>query len=591
MADHALPDPDSMEPNDRSGDVPEAIASDMSTSDNVAGLAEGERERSTGDVSAKRRRTGGLAASIFVLAIGASVNWPYQYIEVNRGAIGDVNSEVDFPARRNELPVMAGWPYRYMVSYSRPAAADASVLQWSTTALLYNVLLLIGAMFAVVLYAYHKSRLAVGAGRAANRRITIADLLLLTVLLAIPFALWQRLQSRSDSELALTAQISRVGGRSSMAAWAPRIVANHLPTTLANRLRRVRAVRVEHPSTKLVEQLVGQHEIAVLRIGGGDYDLRLLERLAGNPHLHDLRISGRAIDGRAVQWIGSNRQLDTLNLMRTNVSAEALASLDSLPRLQRLSLVHSDVRLSELGNPPWSATLREIALPHPGPGDTARVEIKGWPHLAKLSINDMESQTNGAAMKVTLADLPALTTLELDLFQKFDLTLRNLPLLKEVTTLDYAWMSRIPRGGVAPGQLWLSRLDAEGLPELENLRLFGVDLEYFRVQQSPKFKFVGLGAFYKTISASTYARKLSPQAASSAIEGIGNSDGPTLVDLDAVPLKGVDLAPLAENRRLEGIMLSQSGTSLEQWKGLAPMKWLKRLDLKGCSISIAFASI
>jgi len=257
-----------------------------------------------------------------------------------------------------------------------------------------------------------------------------------------------------------------------------RIVALRLLISVVNRLRRIRAVRVEHSLAELVEQIVGLSEVALLRFGGGDYDLRLLEQLFGNPHLHDLRISGRVIDGRAMEWIASNRRLDTLNLMCINVSAEALASFDSLLCLQRLNLVHSDVQLSDLGILFWFATIREIALSHPGPGDTASVEIASWLRLKKLSINDMESQTNAAVMKVTLADLPFLITLELDLFQKFDLTRRDLSRLTELNALEYSWTNRIPRGGVAPGQIWLSRLDAVGLPEFEKLYFFGVDLEY-----------------------------------------------------------------------------------------------------------------
>ena len=71
------------------------------------------------------------------------------------------------------------------------------------------------------------------------------------------------------------------------------------------------------------------------------------------------------------------------------------------------------------------------------------------------------------------------------------------------------------------------------------------------------------------------------------IDGLGNSDGPWRVDLDAVPLKGVDLSPLKNNRGLQQLMLSQSQTTLEQWQGLEGMTWLTRLDIKGCPIDDA----
>ncbi len=273
--------------------------------------------------------------------------------------------------------------------------------------------------------------------------------------------------------------------------------------------------------------------------------------------------------------------------MRTNVSAESLTLLNDLSGLQRLSLIHADIELSELQTPKWSNTIRELRLPHPEPGQSDSLSISGWPKLASLEINELDTQANSTVMKVTLADLPELENLGLDIFQKFDLTLRNLPKLKEITQLNYEWRSRIPREGTAPGRIWFAGLDIEGLPLMGDIELFAVDLEKLRIVGAPQIKTLGIAAFYLTYSQQPYARELTPQAAAALINGLGNSDAPWRVDLDSVPLKGVDLSPLKNNRGLQQLMLSQSQTTLEQWRGLEGMTWLTRLDIKGCPIDDA----
>lgn len=525
-----------------------------------------------------RRRSDKSSSVVVVVAfvlIAMAINWPYQYVSV--GSSGTVTSVVDFKAASHPLPKMGGWPYRYLVSYPDPQTSRFSAL-----ALLYDVALVIVAATLFLFYLSRRNR-RFASGKTKGR-LSIADLLLMTVLLALPFGWWQQLDARQETETALINEIKKRGGRVRTASWLPGIAGVFLPERVVTMLARIRGVRIEFPEAELVERLADHHELRVLRLGGGDYDLRLLDRLVANPHLHDLRLSGRVIDGEAIEWIATNGQVETLNLMRTNVSVAALQRLDALTGIRRLNLIHSDVVLSELGKPAWSNSIVELVLPHPDPGDEASLTLEGWPKLKKLTINELESQTNAVPMKVRLENLPSLEVLELDVFQKFDLTLRTLPKLASIQELDYEWRTRIPRGGVAPGQVWLSRFDAAGLPEFEKLMFFGVDLEHFLVRETPKFDHMGVGAFFRTVSANTYARKLTGETASAMIEGIGKSDGPRLLDLDAVPLAGVDLSPLTQNKRLDQIMLSQSETKLSQWKGLAPMTWLQRLDVKACPI-------
>ncbi len=533
------------------------------------------------DVRTDKRTT--IVIAVLLSLIALAVNLPYQYVTVGSRDTANVESIVDFSLHESALPVMGGWPFRYWISYPEPDGGENSTFRFSAIALLYNVSLAALVVACGVLYIHRRNR-RIALGKVAKGKITILDLLALTVLLAAPFGWWQRLEVQHHQESKLRRMVLEGGGMCLMSAWAPGIVAPWIPAALSSNLLHIQSARIEYPESELISQLVDHRELSSLRIGAGDYELRLLDRLAANPHLHDLRISGRVIDGRVIQWIASNKRLESLNLMRTNVSAEALQSLSELPNLQRLNLIHSEVKLSDLGTPKWSKTVRELMLGHPDPGDASTLSIEGWPRLEKLSINELESQANSTAMKVRLADLPALETLSLDLFQKFDLTLRNLPQLSKIEKIEFEWQTRIPRGGTAPGTIWFSRFDAQGLDSLEELEVFGLDFEHFRVRDSPKFTQLGVGAFYHTTSAATYAPELTTEVANSIIEGIGESDGPALLDLDAVPLAGADLSPLANNRRLTELLLSKSGTELKQWKGLEKMQWLTRFEVKNCPI-------
>lgn len=525
-----------------------------------------------------------ITVGIAILLLGGAivVNWPFKYSEATTGTSGTLHSPIDFEFAPHEMPTLGGWPYRYYISYPAASAGKTPVSRFSLRALFYNIGLAVLAIGVAVLYVRQRTRVV--AGKKSRRKITIADILALTLLLALPFGWWKRLEARQEQELQLSRLLSEHAGQKIMSAWVPQLLKDKLPESLTKNLRRIRAIQIEHPSSEVVERLVEHRDMIALRIGGGDYDLRLLNRLAGNPHLSDIRISGRVLDGEAMQWIASNQRLHTLNLMRTNVSAEAVEDLGALPGLRRLNLIHSDIQLSDLKSPGWSRTIRELSVGHPDAGSAASLTIQGWPLLESLTINELESQPNDVAMKVHLENLPRFSKLILDVFQKFDLTLHGLEELERIEAVDFEWETRIPRGGAAPGNIWCSRLDAKNLPVFKEFNCFAVDLSDVRFRNTPKLNGIGIGVTDRRASDSVESRKLTREVASSLIQGLGRSDGPRLINLDEVPLKDVDLAPLRRNERLEQILLSDSGTTIEQWKTLAPMQWLRRLDVKRCPI-------
>lgn len=535
--------------------------------------------QSSGGLS-RRSHISIILVALGVVAIVALLNWPYQFTIVDPVPTGNVQGTPDFKPVRKDLPVMAGWPYRYWIHYAATDSGAPDVSRFSALALTYNLLLAAVVAIGTMLYAIRRE-LKVTSHRA---RITIADLMVLTLLLAAPFGWWQQASRRSDREHELAAALVREGGQHEMSTWIPEVFESWYPKSLTSKLRRLHHVRIEYPSNELMEQLVGLRELTLLRVGGGEYDLALLQQLAANPHLVDLRIAGRVIDAPTIHAIASHRRLHTLNLMRTNVTAEALEALGQLPNLERVSLVHSDVVLSELGAPGWSKSVEALRFGHPDPGEEASLKIAGWPKLDSVAIYEYESQLNSTAMQVELSDLPSLKSVQLDVFQKFDLTLHDVPKLKTIKPLALSWQSRLPRGGSAPGEIWCGRLDIDGAESLERLSFFSLGLKHLRIRRAPNLDWLGIAAFFKTQSSATYASELTVEAATALISGLGESEGPPTVDLDYVPLAGVDLAPLANNQQITKLLLSQSGTTLEQWKALEQMKGLVRFDVKDCEI-------
>ena len=528
---------------------------------------------------------GRIRQSVFAIVVVMSAmimfaNWPLQYVAVSES--GSVGAMIDFDLETGgDLPVMAGWPYTYWVRYP-DRVGDAGSGVFSIASLLLNLALLCVPAAILVVYVFRRDRATHSKGRFS---LSIADLLVFTLVLAAPFG-WLRYQKSHAEKVGKEVWALRSGGHGvRTSSWVPRILQPYLPHTLVGRLIHIRDVQIENPTEEMVGKVVAIPTLTSLRLGGGSYDLRLLDALAHRIHLTDLRIAGRPVDARVIQMVAANPQLDTLNLMRTNVSAIALHDLSESANLRRLNLMHTDVQLADLGKPAWAENIEVMLLPHPDAGDDASLVIEGWPRLKELTINELDTQRNSQAMTVRLADLPKLETLQLDLFQKFDLELQSLPELTTIKGLFDNWQLRVPRGGAMPGAIWCRKLIVGDLPKLETLNFYAVNIEEFLLRGSPKIAQLGIGAFqYTNEQYDTYAGALDAKAAKALVRGIGKSEGPGAINLDSVPLKGVDLSPLTQNKQITALYLANSESSIKEWKKLEPMKWLKELRLTGNTI-------
>ncbi|TWU05040.1 leucine-rich repeat domain-containing protein [Stieleria varia] len=571
----------------------EAVSNDSPNDDSPNDDVTSQQDDSaTPATSHRAARQSAIAIAVLLSVLTVALNWPLRYAEI--GSLGGMDAVVDFDSSGfYVMPRMAGWPCHYWIHYDEQGNVPA-VNVFSGIGLLINVVsgaLVIGL---ICWYLYRRGLRQVG-GRKSN--IRIADLLLITLLLAAPFGWWQYQKTQQQAVVEIVQRYAKDGDSVHVSAWVPALLRDRLPQWLSSNLQRVRGVRLEHPSDAKVAEAVAIPTLTHFRVGGGEYDLSLLDDLGRRIHLIDVRISGRQLDTPTVEMLASNPRVHSLNLMRTNVDAGVLNAMGQLPALRRLNLMHSDVHLADLGRPPWADWIEIMILPHPESGGADELILDQWPELQELNINELDVPLNATAMKVQLSGLPKLTTLRLDRFQAFDLTLTDLPKLTVVSSQKDNWTSRIARGGKMPGLNWLKRFHGRKLPELETLEAFVCDLESLSINEVPMLRDLGLGVYQIHAEqgwnerggpqeASTYPEQLDPEVAKAIIQGVGSSDGPATIDLDAVPLSGVDLTPLAGNQQIQNLYLGYTNTNLKQWKQLAGLKRLKQLRLDGNMVAM-----
>ena len=331
-----------------------------------------------------------------LLLILLSVNLPYQFKVVTSNTFGAKATPVDFVDLPGEpMPVMAGWPYRFLIHY-REQSPYVGLTVWSGRAALFN--LLSGTLVLVAFWGFgrHRStrRENQDAAGTQGKTISIAHLLAFTLAIAAVMAVSRHLDQQAKAEIQFAQKIVKANGSATLEAWAPAIFDRFLYASMRVKLRRIRAIRMESPDSNLLGQILERRNLRSLRIGGDNYDLSLLQQVTHSPHLCDVRIAGRMIDDATLDAVTSNSRIHTLNFMRTNLTASRLQEIGALKGLQRLNIVHTDVKLSEIGKPKWSACIREAVLPHPEPGGSDKLSIEDWPNLETLVINELDTVAN-----------------------------------------------------------------------------------------------------------------------------------------------------------------------------------------------------
>lgn len=560
------------------------------------------------------------------LIVLIAANWPYRYEEVLRQPFGEGVQLLSAVATssQHESPTMAGWPCKFYLSL--PDAGEPSMVSFRWLALLLD--LCFWALVPLAFWAYERflfrrvkrsDALVIEEDEGVfdkspadpkaslqpkgskydrkpkRRSVQLADIFVVTALIAGLFGYWQLLRKRGELDRKLASEISNSGGgamRTAMLPWIARDL--HRVGGLEVCLR-ISEVKLVNPDDKLLTKVVALPQLRTLNIAGGEFDLRILNRLATNPLLSELAIVGRPLNADAIAAIRDIPSLRKLNLMRTNITAAGVAALEQ-PRLQELNLVHTDVRLEELGTPMFSKSIRKLTLPHPAKGSGDSLTLDGWPELRELACYEYEERLNREPIVLTLKNLPKLYKVELDGLQKFDIDFEQLPTLAKLEPTYLQSDQRMTPNEIVPDALWAGKLRLKDVPSLNALTIFAADTEAISIAHGTLQ--VGLSVYSKGGARLPPAiRNISSKRTDYLseedipvsrrqkwIDDLANCSGLEKINLELVPLDGVSLKPLVANKSLRELVLDHCGLAIPQLKELQGMEQLHGLSLIGANV-------
>ena len=543
------------------------------------------------------------AWALFVMGLLVA-NWVYSIQVISVGFA----PPVDFYLTESEGEYwVGGWPFKYYVRVEH--AGVPPLVVWS----LYRTTLnsLVWALFAGILWGYFRftNRSKTPESDAEGPRtgqVGLLDLFIVMLVIAICFGYWRLWIRRLNDEKELASYIEKQSGKCEQGIVVPKILKTFLPEAYLTNFSRIVSARLDLPSEELLERVLQLPELRRLKLGGGSYDLKQLNSLRHLPYLSELRVSERELDGAAIAAIGSCKQLVSLKIMRTNISTDGLQAMSQMPRLGKLNLVHTAVDISKIDSPIWYRTLTELVLPHPenssptdpalGDGICSRIVLQGWPVLQTLFCDDFDGLENRNCVEMDISDCPRLKRIELDVFQRFDLILNNLPALESVKALDTQWRTRVRNTEKIGLDPCVRRLVLGETPKLVNLNLFGRGLEELRFE-STSTRYLGITSEYRTTQtknrqgfslderkALMYLDDIPLESRQRWINELGQVNGPSKVDLSWLDLRSLDLSPLRQNKRTRELDLSWTNVAARQLIKLGGFTSLETLILNGSDI-------
>ena len=570
---------------------------------------------------------------VVALILGAMqvvANLPMQLRTIHlSGRIQHWQGESKFYSAGDPLPVAAGWPETFYRRYSDVPAAEPFVW-WSTSALLRNVgvglglVVCIGSLSFLVRRSHSKSTLgektegkshsdvetdqakdgsstpALSRWQRINRfdiRFGIGDLLLATSLVALPLGFYQWHRQVSESELKIAKSLGP-DASFQREAIVPAVFADWMPefilgASLKKVLLRTTKVRLNDPTDQLVVSTMSLPHLRSLAIGGGDYDLNGLASLPNHVQMTALHLTGRELDDATLTRIRQMDNLREIDFSRANVSHNTIEQLfqqrhDAAARLLLIRLFDTAIDMTGLSNSQALSrmvSLHHLSLPRPQAGSEADFRLPPMPSLRTLEFLSVDRGKNASVFKIAIADCPVLEKLTIGLMQKCSLELSNLPKLKTITPYTFKTTLRLASKQTTPGALWIESIVVDKLPEFERLTFYASDLREMRFTETPRFNFLGPGVFQHTPTTysgeSRYDGQIPEEATLALVNGIAESDGPDLVDLAAVPIRGAKLGPLLANPRLHDLYLDRCGLQPADIESLLDHQSLRTVSMQG----------
>jgi hypothetical protein len=525
-----------------------------------------------------------ITCVIVTAVIWAGLNWPWEYVAAAQSWAQPPQSydlNVELYSFNGCEKVQAGFPFQYWMR--EPDDELGTYAYWSPAALAVNALL---GLILVGLAGWIGFRISSHRNAGASQlptydfrsRLAFSSVLLLGFAAIAGFCV-----KRNEKERTLEGELSKHAVTVSYAV-VPKPLAGMTPKLLMSSFARVRAVVM---CRKNPEALAMAVTIPTLHTLGSYREAPTAEQiryLAQNGRLKHLIVRRTEIAEDTKQAIFETLSLRRLDLVMCRGLEKGWDKITNLTRLQTLVLTESDVRLSLLPDSNWPKTLTRLNLSRPREG-TDSLTLRGLKTLTSLSLQRTDAAFNRELLRINLEDLPRLEYLGLETMQRITITIKSAPRLKNIGYVELDAMQRGSGSDALPTSLWLRELHLEGVQSLTELNCDGLDLKAVTLKRVPNLKRLTLGRYgfrggnmYRKATAAT------PASLQLMVNSLAKCDGPTSLDLSSLPLNGVDLTPLAENKKIRRLELMDCGIDGSQSPVLARLSGLTELDLRGCPL-------
>ena len=531
---------------------------------------------SSGDapLGLKHRLTSGFFAAVVILFFIA-VNLPYQYVEVEPIWLG----QLDFPASQEgsqvEMPVMGGWPLRYAVGY--PSETQVVYRFWEPHLLVVNSLLGLLVCFFVHWFLSFRHRSLHHEKESGRRRIWF-DTFFAFCILVVPTGIVAAKAWTPYQQKKLAAELSR-NGNFFVSAWVPQIIESQLPQGLKRWLLEVRQVRLTGATPEILRRVVDIPTLVSLHSYGGEHELGTFEALGKSLHFNSLMVANGSLSDNEVAAIARMPWIKHLKLAGTPLTKAQLHQFDQLP-LVTVDLQSTGVAFQEIERVGWAKTCELLWLSRPPDGVSASISFEDWLRLRTLWVKRRTYELNEAVLGLHFSNLPQLQRLCLDRVQKHDLSLIKVPRLAslEEEIVDARFV--LNDNYLVPGLTWVRNLNLDGADSLSEIGCYAKDLEQLRLGDSANLKKLKLGAYLVTLTGNVIPQETDPEKCRSWIRYLGERRGPYELDLGYLPLKGIDLTPLAQNIEIQQLNLNGTHVDFSQVKQIGSKPQYNSLDAR-----------
>ena len=517
-----------------------------------------------------------ITVLISLFAVLVLSNWPFEYVGTAfryyySSQIPEINSSPFLFS--NYEKISGGFPFTYLIREEDDPASQPQY--WSTISLLLNIVFGLVIIVVAGICSSRYRRSVISLLYIGRQWAFIGCSIPLVVICAFVGA-------RSYLKHQAIKRLEK-GGLVVTYAIVPKPFVGLVPSFVLSQFAAIRSAALVNASPAIIEET---SKLATMRslIFFGRFPSPLqIESLSKRTQLKFLSLASGRIDTDlkvSIRKLEGLRQLEMISCMGLK---DGFDGLQGFERLRHLGIVNCDLQLSTLPSDGWSTNIQSMHVSRQRKGaDT--LELHGIQSLRTLSIARMDNQVNDELLKIRLHEMPALERFNVENLQKISLDISTAPRLHAITFIDQEFGFRTSSSRSLFSSPWVESLSLHDLPSLRELHFDAIDLEKFEVQGLPNLQQLSMGRYgFLTRDETTPSDDHRPRM-QSIINALGKLDGPKRLDLSSLPLKGIDLSPLAENTRIRDLVLYHCGIEGSQLQAIARIPNLINLDLRHCPI-------